>query len=354
MAENDYERLRQANIRRNQEKLALLRRKADELSALAKPKRKRPYQVRPKAPTGPVRSSGRARGIAPDNLPPDLSLSPSLASSILGGGAGAGAKVRSADDFDAGRDMVLMRAHVRNVVPCSIESMRVLPLADRTVVAAGDKRGNIGYWDVDGVSEDADGVDGVVFSYWPHKCPVSAIVAHQAAPHKVYSSSHQGEICLMDFEKEKYSMVHLWERPVYSLCQAQNSARCLYFGDEKGGLTLFDEREGKVLTTWDVHEEKINSIDFHPEKPHMLATSSTDQTACIWDVRNIKKPRDEFANEEPVEYAYEDQAFDNSENLAALATAFVVLSEYFAWMTLKIRIVWSIITRQAFGLLHSR
>ncbi|XP_020182515.3 DNA damage-binding protein cmr1 isoform X1 [Aegilops tauschii subsp. strangulata] len=288
MAENDYERLRQANIRRNQEKLALLRRKADELSALAKPKRKRPYQVRPKAPTGPVRSSGRARGIAPDNLPPDLSLSPSLASSILGGGAGAGANVRSADDFDAGRDMVLMRAHVRNVVPCSIESMRVLPLADRTVVAAGDKRGNIGYWDVDGVSEDADGVDGVVFSYWPHKCPVSAIVAHQAAPHKVYSSSHQGEICLMDFEKEKYSMVHLWERPVYSLCQAQNSARCLYFGDEKGGLTLFDEREGKVLTTWDVHEEKINSIDFHPEKPHMLATSSTDQTACIWDVRNIK------------------------------------------------------------------
>ncbi|XP_048569086.1 DNA damage-binding protein cmr1-like isoform X1 [Triticum urartu] len=285
---NDYERLRQENIRRNQEKLAPLRRKADELSApirLAKPKR--PYQVRPKAPTGPVRSSGRARGIAPGNLPPDLSLTPSLASSILGGGAGT--NVRAADDFNAGRGMVLMRAHVRNVVPCSIESMRVLPLADQTVVAAGDKRGNIGYWDVDGVSEDADGVDGVVFSYWPHKCPVSAIVAHQVAPHKFYSSSHQGEICLMDFEKEKYSMVHLWEWPVYSLCQAQNSARCLYFGNEKGGLTLFDEREGKVLTTWDVHEERINSIDFHPEKPHMLATSSKDQTACIWDVRNIKR-----------------------------------------------------------------
>ena len=29
---------------------------------------------------------------------------------------------------------------------------------------------------------------------------------------------------------------------------------------------------------------------------------------------------DEFVNEEPVEYAYEDQAFDNSENLASKMT----------------------------------
>ena len=83
-------------------------------------------------------------------------------------------------------------------------------------------------------------------------------------------------------------MIHLWECPVYSLCKAQNSVRCLYFGDGNGGLTLFDERVGKVLTTWDAHDERINSIDFHPNKPHMLATSSTDQTACIWDVRNMK------------------------------------------------------------------
>ena len=29
---------------------------------------------------------------------------------------------------------------------------------------------------------------------------------------------------------------------------------------------------------------------------------------------------DEFVNEEPIEYAYEDQAFDNSENLAGKMT----------------------------------
>ena len=32
------------------------------------------------------------------------------------------------------------------------------------------------------------------------------------------------------------------------------------------------------------------------------------------------EPGDEFVNEEPVEYVYEDQAFDNSENLAGKMT----------------------------------
>jgi hypothetical protein len=84
---------------------------------------------------------------------------------------------------------VLNPAHVRKVVigvNSSILSLRVLPLVDRTVVAAGNKLGIIGFWDVDAVSEDQDG-DGAghVFRYRPHKSPVAAIVAHQAAPQKV-------------------------------------------------------------------------------------------------------------------------------------------------------------------------
>ena len=35
---------------------------------------------------------------------------------------------------------------------------------------------------------------------------------------------------------------------------------------------------------------------------------------------------DEFVNEEPVEYAYEDQAFDNSENLAGKMTTLEITS----------------------------
>ena len=42
------------------------------------------------------------------------------------------------------------------------------------------------------------------------------------------------------------------------------------------------------------------------------------------------EPGDEFVNEEPVEYAYEDQAFDNSENLAGKMTITLDISSIFA------------------------
>ncbi|KAM0841286.1 hypothetical protein ACQ4PT_059128 [Festuca glaucescens] len=321
----DYERLRQENIRRNEAMLASVRRKADELSAAtrsAKPKRGRgrpPGQSgkKPGMKPDPPASSIvlRSSGLSPAYLLPEphrsgTHLSSSLASSILGAVSSSPAEAKTrADDFDAGKELVLKPAHVRRVVTSRVLSMRVLPLVDRTVVAAGDKFGNIGFWDVDGVSEDQDGDGaGVLYRYLPHKSRVAAIVAHQAAPQKIYSCSYQGEICLMDFEKENFNMVHLCESPVYSICQTQNRVRCLYFGDGNGDLTLFDERVGKVSTTWDVHDERINSIDFHPENTHMLATSSRDRTACIWDVRNMKTKEPDslkvFKLDGPVQSAY--------------------------------------------------
>ena len=47
-----------------------------------------------------------------------------------------------------------------------------------------------------------------------------------------------------------------------------------------------------------------------------VVTSTSMQTR----LRDVSVFRDEFVNEEPVEYAYEDQAFDNSENLAGKMT----------------------------------
>ncbi|KAM0831793.1 hypothetical protein ACQ4PT_065301 [Festuca glaucescens] len=312
----EYERLRAENIRRNDVILASLRRKADELSAAIKSsssaKRGRTSgqpRKKPTTPTGPavLRRSLRLSQLPPSHSPDaepipgpppkprSTSFSSSLASSILDAvslSPGA-AKVR-ADDFDAGKELVLTPANVRRVVPDRILGVRVLPLVDRTVVVAGNKLGNIGFWDADGMVEDEgdDGADGL-FEYLPHRGPVPAIVAHPGVPHKIYSCSYEGEICLMDLEKENFNMIHLCDYPVYSLCQAPDNASCLYFGDGNGELKLFDERMGKVSATWDSHDNSINSIDFHPEKKHMLATSSTDRTARIWDLRRLKKKKDD-------------------------------------------------------------
>ena len=71
---------------------------------------------------------------------------------------------------------------MRRVVPDRILSVRVLPLVVRTGVAAGNKLGNVGCWDVDGGA--VAGADGV-FEYLPHRGPVGAIVSHPATPQKV-------------------------------------------------------------------------------------------------------------------------------------------------------------------------
>uniref|UniRef100_J3MRU9 Uncharacterized protein n=2 Tax=Oryza brachyantha TaxID=4533 RepID=J3MRU9_ORYBR len=122
----------------------------------------------------------------------------------------------------------------------------------------------------------------------PHLGPVGAIVAHPATPQKIYSCSYEGEMCLMDLERENFNITQLSDYPIFSLCQAPNSPSCLYFG-ERRDLKLFDERMGKVSTICNAHAGRINSIDFHPENTYMLATSSRDGTACIWDLRTMKK-----------------------------------------------------------------
>ncbi|KAL6639976.1 hypothetical protein ACP70R_022286 [Stipagrostis hirtigluma subsp. patula] len=325
----EYERRRQENIRRNDAIIASLRRQAAELSASLRPA-KRPKKQPPRAsPARPVvlRRSLRTRGLPPSGSsdaaaassppapptptkPRDARFSSSLASSLRAAAelpAPREGEAPAADGFDAGSGMVLRPADVRRVVPERILSVRILPLADRTVVVAGNKLGHIGFWDVDGVVEDEeDSADGV-FEYFPHRGAVGSIVVHPAAPRKIYSCSYEGEICLMDVEKENFDMIQFCDYPIYSLCQAPKSPSCLYFG-EGNEVKLFDERAGKVSSTWNLHDNRINSIDFHPENPHMFATSSTDRTACVWDMRSMKKKDPEnlkvFEHNRSVQSAY--------------------------------------------------
>uniref|UniRef100_A0A0E0EJT6 Uncharacterized protein n=1 Tax=Oryza meridionalis TaxID=40149 RepID=A0A0E0EJT6_9ORYZ len=317
----DYERLREENIRRNDAILASLRRKASELSAAIQSScsSKRPKKQPPPPGATPIpvvlRRSLRTRGLppstssssaaasppapeSPPEAPRSTRLSSSLASAILAAASASPAApppVRD-DGFDAGAELVLRPSHVRRVMPDRILSVRVLPLVDRTVVAAGNKLGNVGFWDVDGGAaageEDGDGAGGV-FEYLPHRGPVGAIVSHPATPQKViYSCCYEGEICLMDLEKENFNMIYLADYPIFSLCQAPNSPSSLYLA-EGNDLKHFDERMGKVSATWNSHDNRINSIDFHPENTYMLATSSTDGTAGMWDLRNMKEKKPE-------------------------------------------------------------
>ena len=89
----------------------------------------------------------------------------------------------------------------------------------------------------------------------------------------------------MDAEKEIFDLIYSSDECIYSLYQPKNEANCLYFGEGRGGLTVWDNRMGKCSSRWNLHEDRINTIDFNCENPHIIATSSSDATACTWDLR---------------------------------------------------------------------
>ncbi|TVU42367.1 hypothetical protein EJB05_08769, partial [Eragrostis curvula] len=304
----EYERRRLENIERNEAILGTLRRDAADLSAAfaasrpkkrGRPKGKKQPRAAPTVPAGPPRRSGRAR-----LQPPYSSEDASLPSAHL-------LKPRAADfrvaDVFVGQTVTDVSAPLTSAILAAswppplpeIEVARVLPLADRTVVAAGTRLGHLVFWDADRpaparVRWGSVGNNGVfkyqcdaMFTVLLRSVAFLAAFVDRIEIH-IYSCTHDGDMCLMDVEKEIFSTIHLCDDHAFSLCQAPDHASCLYFGEGSGVLKTFDERAGKVSSKWQLHGSRITSIDFNPENTCMLATSSADSTACLWDLRNMK------------------------------------------------------------------
>ncbi|XP_039816742.1 DNA damage-binding protein cmr1-like isoform X3 [Panicum virgatum] len=357
-ATTEYERRRQENIVRNKAILAQLRRDAADVSALfatpARPK-KQPRPT-PPAPAGPPRRSGRTRlqPLLPSSAAalPSARLKPRpshfpiadvfvakavtdasapLTSSILAASWPPEGGFRAASEgFDPGEELVLRPGNVRKLATTVIAVARVLPLADRTVVAAGTMQGHLVFWDADGPALEprlcqpygTRGASDGVFMYHPHTGSVAGITAHPSAPRKIYSCTHDGDVCLMDVEKEIFNAIYLCDYPAFSLCQAPDNATCLYFGEGNGQLKAFDERVGKVSSKWLMHHDCIGSIDFNPENPNILATSSLDSTACLWDLRNMKVLKPESLKVVKHEHSVRSAYFSPSGSFLATTSHF--------------------------------
>ncbi|XP_020891055.1 WD repeat-containing protein 76 [Arabidopsis lyrata subsp. lyrata] len=202
-------------------------------------------------------------------------------------------KIEFEDGFD--QDLLSLEPHnVARVVPGRIFVVQFLPCEDAKMVAAGDKLGNVGFWNLDCENEeDNDGIYLFTPHSAPHSAPVSSIVFQQNSLSRVITSSYDGLIRLMDVEKSVFDLLYSTDEAIFSLSQRPNDEQSLYFGEDYGMFNIWDLRAGKSVFHWELHEQRINSIDFNPQNPHVMATSSTDGTACLWDLRSMgaKKPK---------------------------------------------------------------
>ncbi|CAK7338279.1 unnamed protein product [Dovyalis caffra] len=190
--------------------------------------------------------------------------------------------------FDLG-SMSLEPENIARIMPGRIMTVGFLPRNDVNMVAAGDKFGNVAFWNVDSKGEGGDGI----YLYRPHSGPISGILFQQSCLSKIFTSCYNGYLRLMDAEKEVFDLVHSCDDTIFSLSQHPNDVKSLYFGKGHGGLSVWDDRTGRVSSQWTLHEDRINTIDFNSQNPNIMATSSSDATVCLWDLRivNAGKPK---------------------------------------------------------------
>ncbi|CAJ1944764.1 unnamed protein product [Sphenostylis stenocarpa] len=189
--------------------------------------------------------------------------------------------------------------NIARVVSGKITSVKFFPSSSVKMIAAGSKFGNIGFWNM-GENE--------VHLYRPHQAPISGILIQPHCYSKIYTSCYDGVLRLMDAEKEIFDLVFEIDEKIYALSQPTNETNCLYLAEGFGGLTIWDNRMGKRSSHWDLHESRINTIDFNCQNPHIVATSSSDATACTWDLRYTDKDKlialSTFTHKRSVQSAY--------------------------------------------------
>ncbi|KAJ3698376.1 hypothetical protein LUZ61_002081 [Rhynchospora tenuis] len=314
----DYEEQRQENIKRNKEMIAsILRQKSQLASILSPPKPKRSLRKPTKPNPSPttLRRSLRSRGLPPPDSTqiPTPTSSPSREipsgqfsfSDALVGSDSCRPLVEAMRLIEEKREMGsvgkevdfcldvrvelrLKEENVRRMVGERITIVKFLPVLGRSIVVSGNKQGYLGFWDADATGENGEGDSDGVSVFFPHRSTVSGISVHPYSLRKIYSSCYHGDLCLMDMEKEMFDIIHSSDFSIFSLCQSPHDHNSLFLG-YGGKVKSFDERTGKIIDVWEMHDQRVNTIDFHPGNSNMIATSSSDGFVRLWDLRCIDK-----------------------------------------------------------------
>ena len=173
---------------------------------------------------------------------------------------------------------------VRKVTKERIYSLDVSPVRDKVIVAAGDKFGNFGLW----AAGSSLGEDGVL-AQRPHNATVACVRFDKSNPSRLYTASYDGRMLLFDMQKAVFTEIYSNDQGagLYDMAFRGSAA---YLANEVGGVVQFDTKAGKVVKEWDLHEKKVNTVEFRPDSEVYFATASLDRSVALWDARKMKKP----------------------------------------------------------------
>ncbi|NWY75988.1 WDR76 protein, partial [Erithacus rubecula] len=178
--------------------------------------------------------------------------------------------------------MVLSEENVRKVVKSRVCSMAIHPSQSTILVAAGDKLGHVGLWNVGCSSEEG------AHTFIPHSLQVSCMHFSPCNPAQLLSLGSDTLRC-----------ADVTRAVIDEICRSEEDLSCFDFLEENacsaivsrwgGAVAVVDRRTPGVSPelSADIGFKRTRTVHVHPINRHyFLAAGSVD--VCVFDVRYLK------------------------------------------------------------------
>ncbi|XP_028415093.1 WD repeat-containing protein 76-like isoform X2 [Dendronephthya gigantea] len=175
--------------------------------------------------------------------------------------------------------------NVHKVVPNRITTMAIHPSCEKTVVCAGDKWGNVGFWDVEATNTENNGI----YVYRPHIGCVRTMFFHPERNNELMSCSDDGTVRRTDLNSCVFDDLYASEdNCISSLSYPCNTRNTFLLGFGNGEVGVLDTRESSDCKKHWCHMRPIKCLHCSPDNGYLFCTSSSDATVVLWDLRKIK------------------------------------------------------------------
>ena len=217
-----------------------------------------------------------------------------------GGGGGGKKKAAAAKEEAPAAAAELVGAPLREsemakVTKDGTTHLAFQPRSDSLIVAAGDKKGYVGLWDV-GAADDA--TDGVRLLS-PHEQYISGLAWEgRSGGARLFTASYDGSVRRLDVGTGGA----VWELAHGDPNGEEYSAMCdgtdgrLWLATNDGDLCAVDARAPSMsVGLLSIHEQKVNTVSVSPGREWLLATAASEcgaqgaaTTVRVWDVRKLE------------------------------------------------------------------
>jgi WD40 repeat protein len=169
-------------------------------------------------------------------------------------------------------------------------SIWVHPSESKLIVAAGDKSGNIGLWDVD--NDNNIGVDGVI-KYRYHVGNIARIFSFGGSPSVMHSVSYDGTIRSLDLRKDAFTCSFTAPESIEDMyyqdaSELPSGSGKVLVGRSDGYVNLIDFRRNNKSYAWTLDvEAKVQSVQVWPTDDNLFLTScsGSEGEISLWDMR---------------------------------------------------------------------